>query len=351
MKFKEANTLADIAEILQCRLIGNSAKIINGINRIEDADENDITFLADEKYAKYLSQSKAGCIIIGENFDTSQIQMYKNLLVCADPRKSFNTLLVLISERKKQERSSFIHPSSHIGDNCEIHPTVYIAPHCTIGDNCTIGANTVIMPGTVISNYCKIGSNTYIYSNVSIYEECEIGNNCIIHSGAVIGADGFGFQENPGGSYSKIPQLGNVIIQNDVEIGANTTVDRAILGSTIIENGVKIDNLVQIAHNVLVGENTAIASQTGISGSTKIGKRNRIAGQCGFAGHITTSDDVILMAKSGVAKSIEAPGTYFGSPARERMKAFKIEAVINNLPQLKQEIKQLSDRVEELENK
>lgn len=350
MKFKEANTIEEIATILNCKILGDPTKVISGINRIEEANDTDITFLADEKYIKYLSECKAGCIIVNEAFPNLGEVKNMNFLLSPDPRKSFNSLLLLLNEKKKKERKSFIHQSVEVGDNCKIHDSVYIAPNCTIGDECEIGENTVIMPGVVICNYCKIGKNTLINSNVSINEECEVGNNCIIHSGVVIGSDGFGFQENPDGSYTKIPQLGNVIIRDDVEIGANSTIDRAILGSTIIEKGVKIDNLVQVAHNVIIGENTAIAAQVGISGSSKIGKRNKIAGQCGIAGHLNICDDVFLMAQSGVPKSIEQAGAYFGTPIRERMKAFRIEAVVNNLPDLKKELSDLSKKVKELEN-
>lgn len=205
------------------------------------------------------------------------------------------------------------------------------------------------MPGVVLGDNVRIGKNTTLNSNVSVYEDCQIGDNCIIHAGAVIGADGFGFQENEDGSYSKVPQLGNVLIMDDVEIGANSTIDRALLGSTIIGKGVKIDNLVQVAHNVFIDENTAIAAQVGISGSSKIGKRNKIAGQCGIAGHLNICDDVLLMAQSGVPNNITKSGAYFGTPIRERMKAFRIEAVVNNLPELKKELSQLTKRVDSLE--
>ncbi len=338
MIFKNENTLAEISEILECKLIGDPLKIISGINRIEDAKENDITFLANDKYSKYLSTSNCGCIIVDSNFNYSEFSNKFNFILSDDPRLSFYTLLIKIDELNKKNKRNFIHPSVQIGQNCEIHQSVYIGANCVIGDNCKIAEDTIIYPGCVILDNVEIGNNNILYPNITLYDESIIGNNCIIHSGVVIGSDGFGFLENPDGSYIKIPQLGNVIIKDDVEIGSNTTIDRALLGSTIIEKGVKIDNLVQIAHNVIVGENSAIVAQTGISGSSKIGKRNRIAGQCGIAGHITSCDDVTLMAKSGVSKSIQKPGEYFGIPIKERYKAFKIEAVINNLPELRHDI-------------
>lgn len=351
MKFVEANTIQELADMINCKVLGDPNKKISAVERIEVAGENDITFLADEKYVKFLPMSQAGCIIVSENF--KDIYDFKdiNFLLTDNPRIAFNRLLTLINEQRKQKKRSFIHQSAVIGEECNIHASVYISANCTIGNHCTIGENSVLMPGVVIADNVIIGKNTTIYANVSVYEDCEIGDNCIIHSGAVIGADGFGYQENEDGSYSKIPQLGNVQIMDNVEIGANSTIDRALLGSTIIGKGVKIDNLVQVAHNVFIDENTALAAQVGISGSSKIGKRNRIAGQVGIAGHLSICDDVLLMAQSGVPNNITKPGAYFGTPIRERMKAFRIEAVVNNLPELKKEVSELSKKLASLDEK
>lgn len=349
MKFVEANTIQELADMINCKVLGDPNKMISAVERIEVAGDDDITFLADEKYVKFLPMSKAGCIIVSESFKEIYDIKDKNFLLTDNPRIAFNRLLILIDEQRKQKKRSFIHQTAVIGEECNIHSTVYISANCTIGNHCVIGENTVLMPGVVLGNNVTIGKSTTLNSNVSVYEDCQIGDNCIIHAGAVIGADGFGFQENEDGSYSKIPQLGNVLIMDNVEIGANSTIDRALLGSTIIGKGVKIDNLVQVAHNVFIDENTAIAAQVGISGSSKIGKRNKIAGQVGVAGHLSICDDVLLMAQSGVPNNITKSGAYFGTPIRERMKAFRIEAVVNNLPELKKELSQLTKRVDSLE--
>ena len=232
-----------------------------------------------------------------------------------------------------------------------IDETAYIGANCVIGNNCKIGKNTVLHSNISIYDNSKIGDNCTIHANVTIYEDTEIGNNCVIHSGVALGSDGFGFLENKDGSYTKIPQLGNVVLENDIEIGANTTIDRALVGSTIIRNGVKLDNQIQIAHNCEIGENSAMAAQVGVSGSVKVGKRNRFGGQSGISGHIEIADDVVLLAKSGVPKSIEKGGLYFGSPIREKMQAFRIEAVIHNLPDLAKDVKLIKKKLEIENNK
>jgi UDP-3-O-[3-hydroxymyristoyl] glucosamine N-acyltransferase len=240
---------------------------------------------------------------------------------------------------------SGIHPTAVVESTAQISPSATIGANCYIGENSIIKDRAVIYPNSSIQRDVTIGENCIIYSNVSIYYGCTIGRDCIIHSGAVIGSDGFGFQENKDGSYTKIPQIGKVIIGDSVEIGANTTIDRAFVGSTIIEYGVKLDNLIQIAHNDEIGENSAMAAQVGISGSTKIGKRVRLGGQVGISGHIEIGDDVVLLAKSGVPKSMTEKGIYIGAPARDRLTAFKIEAVIHNLPQLSKDVDKIKKKL------
>ncbi len=349
MKLDSPKSILELSILLEGVVFGDENMIVNSLNRIEDAGADEVTFVADSKYYHYLKDTQAACIIVSSDFD---IKMYPtlNYIQVDDPRKTINHLLNYLNEIIKSKKSSFIHPNAVIGNNCTIAGSAYIGANCVIGDNCIIKDNAVIYPGCVLYDNVCIGINTILNANVVCYDDVEIGADSILHSGAVIGADGFGFEEMDDGSYVKIPQLGNVRIGNKVEIGANTTVDRALLGSTVIEDGVKLDNLIMIAHNVTVGENTAMASQVGISGSTKIGKRNRIDGQTGMAGHLKTADDVVLLARCGVAKSIDQKGAYFGAPARERVKAFRIEAVINNLPELKKEIFDLNKRVKEIEN-
>lgn len=340
MKFEVAKTIREIAQILGGKIVGNPEKTISAISRIEDAEGSDITFIADAKYLHFLTESAAGCYLVPTNLDVSEY-FDKNFIMVEDSRKSLNYMLNMIASAHRQKFSSYIHPSASIGENCIIAKSAYIGANVSIGDNCVIEENVILRPGVVLYNFVKIGKNSTLHANSVCYDEIEIGENCIVHAGAVIGADGFGFEEQKDGSWIKIPQLGNVRIGDNVEIGANTAIDRALLGSTVVENGVKLDNLIHIAHNVTVGENTAMASQVGVAGSTKIGKRNRFGGQAGIAGHIETADDVILLARSGVGKSIPEKGFYFGAPARERMKAFKIEAVINNLPELKRDVDKL----------
>lgn len=348
MAIKISYTCADIAAFSGGVVDGDPNKVITALGRIESATENEISFFANPKYAKHLETTHAGCLFVERNFQSDFLR--NTVLIRVDnPYIAFVMLLKRIDALRKQKPAG-IHPTAIIGEGCTIDSTAHIGPGCFIGSMCTIGKNAVIFPGAIIEDCCTIGDGTIIHSGVVLREDTQIGNNCIIHPGAIIGGEGFGFVEDGNSTYHRIPQLGNVVIGNDVEIGCNTTVDRAMIGSTIIENGVKIDNLVQIAHNVRIGENSGIVSQVGISGSSHIGKRNRFGGQVGVAGHLETADDVTLLAKSGVAKSIPEPGIYFGSPIRERIKAFKIEAAISNLPDTLREIGRLKKDIEKLKN-
>lgn len=348
MPVKISYTCADIAAFSGGVVEGNPNKVITALGRIESATADEISFFANAKYAKYLETTQAGCLFVERGFHSDALR--QTVLIRVDnPYIAFVMLLKRIDSGRAPKPAG-IHPTAIIGENCSIDSSAHIGSGCVLGAECSIGKNVVILPGAIIEDYCTIGDGTLIHSGVVLREDTQIGTNCIIHSGAVIGGDGFGFVEDGNSVYHKIPQLGNVVIGNDVEIGCNTTVDRAMIGSTIIENGVKIDNLVQVAHNVRIGENTGIASQAGISGSSHIGKRNRFGGQAGVAGHLETADDVTLLAQAGVAKSIPEPGMYFGSPIRERMKAFKIEAAISNLPDTLREIGRLKKDIEALKN-
>jgi UDP-3-O-[3-hydroxymyristoyl] glucosamine N-acyltransferase len=241
--------------------------------------------------------------------------------------------------------------NAEISATARVHDTASIGPGCVIGDGCTVGehvqlvANVVLYPGTFI------GDGTVVHANVTMYTDTQIGRDCIIHAGAVLGADGFGYVQQPEGSYLKIPQIGNVVIGDHVEIGANVTIDRAALGSTLIGSGVKIDNLVQIAHGVVVGEHTAIAAQAGISGGAVLGKRNRIAGQVGVAGHITLADDVVVMGQSGVTKSIPSPGVYSGTPAQPHTRQLRNDAALRDILQMQQKIDRFTSVAERFESK
>ncbi len=347
MPVKISYTCADIAAFSGGVVEGNPNKVITALGRIETATADEISFFANPKYAKHLETTHAGCLFVERSFHSDALDQHTVLIRVDNPYVAFVMLLKRIDAGRSRKPAG-VHPTAIIGEGCSIDSSAHIGSGCVVGSECTIGKNVVILPGAIIEDFCSIGEGTLIHSGVVLREDTQIGTNCIIHSGAVIGGDGFGFVEDAKGAYHKIPQLGNVVIGDDVEIGCNTTVDRAMIGSTIIENGVKIDNLVQVAHNVCIGESTGIASQAGVSGSSHIGKRNRFGGQVGVAGHLTTADDVTLMAQSGVAKSIPEPGVYFGSPVRERMKAFKIEAAISNLTETLREIGRMKKDIEEL---
>lgn len=333
MELQEPISCNTIAKILNGEIFGDPNLPIHRLNRIEYAEEGDLTFFADYKYKKYVETTLATCILVPKDFQISSSQAKSTFIFVDDPYKAFFTLLKKF-DTYYTKFSTFIHPTAIIGDNTIIAKSAYIGPYVVLGKNCIVGENAKIFAHTTLYDNVRIGSNTIIHSNVVCYYDTKIGDSCIIHSGAVIGSDGFGFVQNPDGSLTKIPQLGNVVIGNNVEIGANTTIDRAVVGSTIIQDGVKLDNLVQIAHNVIIGENSAIVSQVGISGSTKVGKRNRYAGQVGLAGHIEIADDVVLEAKSGVAESIAESGVYFGAPARKKTEAFRIVYATKELPEL-----------------
>jgi UDP-3-O-[3-hydroxymyristoyl] glucosamine N-acyltransferase len=336
MAIKFELTCIEIADILDGEFTGNDNRKISGLNNIEFAQSNDITFLSDKKYIPFLDDTKAGCVLVDKKFDIDKYQGI-NFIVVDDAHQKFAGLIMYIADNYVKINYK-IHPKAVIDETSSYGKNVNIGANTVIGENCNIEDNVYIYPNVTIYDNVTIGSGTMIHSGTVIGNDTKIGKNCLILPGAVIGSDGFGFIDNPDGSYTRIPQIGNVVIEDNVEIGANTSIDRALVGSTILNKGVKLDNLIQIAHNVRIGENTAMAAQTGISGSTHIGKRNRFGGQVGLAGHMSIADDVILLAQSGVAKSIDKSGIYFGTPARDRMTAFKIEAVLGQLPDLFKEL-------------
>lgn len=337
-------TCKQIAEIIGGEIIGDSALIINSILPIEKAGLGSLSFYYHEKYENYFLNSKASCLIISDS-NRSLPKPEQSYIRVENPYLSFVNLLKFIEAQSKKS-SSGIHQTATVGEYCNVDSSSLVSANCVIGDNCSISQNVVLKPHVVLYDDVTIGDGTVVHSNVVIYQGTKIGKNCIIHAGAIIGADGFGFVENKqDGSYDKVPQLGNVIIEDNVEIGANSTIDRALIGNTIIRNGTKIDNLVHIAHNCDIGDNTGIAAQTGISGSVISGKRNRFGGQVGIAGHLEIPDDVTILAQSGVSKSIVKSGIYFGSPIKEHLKAFKIEAVLRKLPEMASELNDLRNKL------
>ncbi|HRP01954.1 MAG TPA: UDP-3-O-(3-hydroxymyristoyl)glucosamine N-acyltransferase [Candidatus Kapabacteria bacterium] len=338
-------SISQIAELLGGTIVGETNSKINGLNGIELAKEGDLSFYYSDKYEKYLPECKATCLLVPNSLIKlpNPNQVYIKLDA---PYKSLVRLLKFI-ESQNSDKKVGAHHSVIIGDSCIIDNSVYLAENVVVGNDCKIGAYTKIYSNSVIADDVVIGRNTIIYPNVTIYKNTKIGDNCILQAGSVIGSDGFGYLENPeDASYDRIPQLGNVELEDNVEIGANSTIDCALMGTTIIRKGTKIDNLVHIAHNCDIGQNSGIAAQVGISGSVKIGNRARLGGQTGIAGHLEICDDVTILAQSGVSKTINKSGVYFGSPIRDVKKAFRIEAVINQLPEVLEDINSLKKSIQ-----
>jgi len=308
MKF----TAAQIAGILEGDVIGNPDVEVFKLSKIEEGTEGSLTFLANPKYKPYIYSTQASVTIVNKTFEAEN-KITTTLIKVDDAYKSFSKLLEYYNQIKLNksgiEQPSYISESANCGEN------VYIGAFSYIGNNASIGDNVKIFPGSYIGDNVKIAQNTIIFAGVKIYSDCLIGANCVINSGAVIGADGFGFAPNENGEYSKVPQTGNVIIEDFVDIGATTTIDRATLGSTIIRKGVKLDNQIQIAHNVEIGRNTVIAAQTGIAGSTKIGENCQIGGQVGIVGHLSIGNNVKIQAQSGITRNIKDNEILQGSPA------------------------------------
>ena len=341
-------TAQQIATLIQGKIEGNPDAIINTVAKIEEAGIGALSFVANPKYEEFLYNSKASIIIINESLEL-QSPVSPTLIRVKDAYSSFALLLEKYNEMKAGVGKKGIDSTAYISPTAQIGNNVYIGAFSYIGDGAIIADDTQIYPGCYIGEQASIGGKTILFSGVKIYDTCIIGNNVIIHSGTIIGSDGFGFAPQKDGSYKKIPQIGNVIIEENVEIGSNTTIDRATMGSTIIRKGVKLDNLIQIAHNVEIGENTVIAAQTGISGSTKIGKNCVIGGQVGIVGHIQIADNTSINAQSGLAKSVNIPNTALtGSPAYDYKSSLKSQAIFRNLPDLLYRLGNLEKTVADL---
>ncbi|MFO7892038.1 MAG: UDP-3-O-(3-hydroxymyristoyl)glucosamine N-acyltransferase [bacterium] len=338
--------VSEIAREIDAKLIGNDSVTVVDISPIQDSTKGHITFISNKKYAKYLSETKASAVIISEDLDVEAIEG-KTLLQVKNPYFAFSRVIKLFYPDKLLIEKG-IHTTAVIGKNSKTGQDVSLGAHVVIGRGCSIGDRTVLMPGVVVGDESVIGADCKIYSNVSIREKVTIKNRVIIHNGSVIGSDGFGFAYAKG-KYHKIPQIGTVVIEDDVEIGANTTIDRAALGKTVISKGTKLDNLIQVAHNCRIGEHCVIASQTGISGSTTIGNRVQIGGQAGFAGHIKIGDNAIIAAQSGVTKSINGGKYVFGTPANDYREEFRIHAARRRLPELLKDVVNIKKTLKKLE--
>ncbi|WP_320814813.1 UDP-3-O-(3-hydroxymyristoyl)glucosamine N-acyltransferase [Flavobacterium sp.] len=334
MKF----TAEQIAGILEGEVIGNPNAEVYKLAKIEEGIEGSLTFLANQKYINYIYSTKATITIVNNTFVPEQ-EITTTLIKVDDAYKAFSKLLEYYNQVKLMK--SGIEEPSMISENVTYGEGLYLGAFCYIGKNVTIGNNVKIYPNSYIGDNVTVGNDCIFFAGVRIYSETVIGNNCTIHSGTIIGSDGFGFAPLEDGTFKKIPQIGNVIIGNDVEIGANTTIDRATLGSTFIRNGVKLDNHIQVAHNVDIDENTVIAAQTGIAGSTKIGKNCMIGGQVGIAGHLTIGNGVKIQAQSGIGKNLADNEVVQGSPALNYGDFAKSYVHFKNLPNIVSEINEL----------
>jgi len=339
-----------IALMIQGKIEGDASVTVNQFGKIESAAAGEISFLANPKYEDYLYQTKASIIIINENLVLKQ-KIAATLIRVPDAYAGFATLLTQYQALKTKNLTGIQTPS-FIAASAKLGKDHFVAAFAYIGENVKIGEEVKIFSNVVIGDNVVIGNKVVLHPGVVIYADCVLGNHINIHAGAIIGSDGFGFAPTADGTYQKVPQLGNVIIEDHVEIGANTTIDRATIGSTIIKKGVKLDNLVQIAHNVELGQNTVIAAQVGLSGSTKVGKGVMMGGQSGAAGHLNIADGVKVAARSGITKTIDkANSTVTGFPAAEHSTALRAQIHLKNLPNLEKRVKELEILVKQLSSK
>jgi UDP-3-O-[3-hydroxymyristoyl] glucosamine N-acyltransferase len=339
-------TASQIALLINGKIEGDANASVNSFGKIEEAKRGQLAFLANPKYEDHLYSTQASVIIVNESLQLKQ-NVGSTLIRVPDAYSAFATLLSKYQEMMTQQMKGIQQPS-YIAKTASYGENVFIGAFTYLGENVNIGNNTKIFPGVFLGDSVRIGNGTIIHPGVKVYQDCMIGDRVTIHAGAVIGSDGFGFAPQPDGSFKKVPQIGNVVIENDVEIGANTTIDRATIGSTIIKTGAKLDNLIQVAHNVEVGNSTVIAAQAGISGSTKIGKGAMIGGQAGVVGHLQIGDGARINAQSGVSKSVEAGKAVTGSPAHDYTAALRSQAISRNLPELEKRVKELEALVKEL---
>ena len=340
MKF----TASQIAGILDGDIVGDPDVEVSKLAKIEDGNEGSLTFLANPKYKSFIYTTKASITIVNKDF-IPENNISSTLIKVDDAYKSFSKLLEYYNQVKMNK--SGIEQPSYISDSAKYGDNLYLGAFSYLGDNVVLGSNVKIYPNCYIGDNVTIGNNVVVFPGAKIYSETVIGNSCVINSGAIIGADGFGFAPNEKGEYIKVPQTGNVILEDYVDVGAATTIDRATLGSTIIRKGVKLDNQIQIAHNVEIDENTVIAAQSGIAGSTKIGKNCQIGGQVGIVGHITIGDNVKIQAQSGIGRNVKDNEVLQGTPALSYSDFNKSYVYFKNLPKI---VKNISDIENELKH-
>lgn len=333
-----------IADFIQGKVEGDENATVHTFAKIEEGTPGAISFLSNPKYTHYIYTTESSIVLVNEDLELNQ-PVKATLIRVKNAYECVAKLLQLYQSAQPKKKG--IHPQAFVSPTAKVGNDCYIGAFAYIGDNVQIGDNTQIYPHTVVEDGVNMGNGCLIYPNVTIYKDCRIGNNVTIHAGSVIGADGFGFAPNTEG-YDKIPQIGIVILEDDVEIGANTCVDRSTMGATIVHKGVKLDNLVQIAHNVEVGENTVMSAQTGVAGSTKIGKWCMFGGQVGLAGHITIGDKTYLGAQSGVPSSLKGNETLIGTPPTSPQAYFKSIALTRKLPDIYKQLNELQKQVDEL---
>lgn len=338
-------TAHQIAMLVNGKVEGDGSVKVSKLAKIEEATPGSLTFLSHPKYVPYLKTTGASIIIISDGI-TDEKSDTAALITVKDSRQAFTILME--AYHKQQFAKTGIEEFAKVSPKAKVAKDVYVGSFSYIGENTTVAEGARIYPNVYIAENCTIGKNCIIYSGVKIYNDSVIGDNCTLHSGVVIGSDGFGFVPNDENNYRKMPQVGNVIIENNVEIGSNTTIDRATMGSTVIHKGVKLDNLIQIGHNVEIGENTVIAAQSGVAGSTKIGRDCMIGGQVGIVGHLTIGNRVKIAAQSGIGSNLDDDSTVQGSPALDHFDYKKAYVIFRKLPELSQRIKELESKIESL---
>lgn len=342
MKF----SAAQIAMMINGSIEGDAVVSVESFGKIEEAKEGQLSFLANPKYEEFIYSTKASVIIINDGFELKQ-KISATLIRVADAYSAFATLLSKYQEIMQHQLSGVQEPC-YLSKTASYGDNVFIGAFAYLGDHVKVGNNSKLYPNVYLGNNVSVGNNVIIHPGVKIYHDCKIGNNVTIHAGSIIGSDGFGFAPQANGTFKKVPQIGNVVIEDHVEIGANATIDRATIGSTLIKSGAKLDNLIQIAHNVEIGNSTVIAAQAGVSGSTKIGNGVMIGGQAGIVGHIQLGDGAKVNAQSGVSKSIEAGKAVTGSPAYDYTSALRSQAAARKLPEMERRIKELETLVKQL---
>lgn len=335
-----------IADILQGTVEGNPDVKVGNFSKIEEGKPGTLTFLANPKYSHFLYTTNASIVLINNDFELEKA-VETTLIRVPNAYSALAILLEMVDKATKPAKKG-VEQNSFVAEDATLGNDTYVGAFAYVSHKVKVGNNSKIYPQVYLGENVEIGENTIIYPGVKVYPNCKIGNNCVIHAGAVIGSDGFGFAPDETGAYKKIPQLGNVIIEDDVEIGANTTIDRAVMDSTIIRKGVKLDNLIQIAHNVEVGEHTAMASQVGVSGSTKIGKHCVFGGQVGLGGHITIGDRSSIGAQAGIISNVKEGSAIIGAPAIPVKDFFRSSAVFSKLPDMYRQLAQLQKELDAL---